>query len=106
MIQPLSLIHIGDVLKRAWQRQPQMKPTEETAVSNPFDDEAGRYKVLVNDEGQHSLWPDFADVPGGWTVVYGPDEREACLQYVEKHWTDMRPHSLVAKMRQAGAATS
>lgn len=32
-------------------------------MSNPFEDENGTYLVLVNDEGQHSLWPAFADVP-------------------------------------------
>lgn len=61
---------------------------------NPFDDENGRFYVVVNDEEQHSLWPAFADVPGGWRVVFGEDSRPACLDYVEQHWTDMRPKSL------------
>jgi len=34
--------------------------------TNPFDDDDGRFFVLVNDEEQHSLWPAFADVPAGW----------------------------------------
>ena len=25
--------------------------------TNPFDDDNGTFFVLVNDEGQHSLWP-------------------------------------------------
>ena len=29
-------------------------------MTNPFDDENGRFYVLVNDENQHSLWPTFA----------------------------------------------
>ncbi|MGW0548753.1 MbtH family protein [Streptomyces altiplanensis] len=62
--------------------------------TNPFDDEHGRFYVLINDEDQHSLWPAFADVPGGWRVAYGEESRAACLQYVEDHWTDMRPRSL------------
>ncbi|MGW1391282.1 MbtH family protein [Streptomyces nigra] len=62
---------------------------------NPFDDDEGRFLVLVNDEGQHSLWPSFAEVPGGWTVVFGEDSRQACLDYVDAHWTDLRPRSLV-----------
>ncbi|MDT0308389.1 MbtH family protein [Streptomyces sp. DSM 44917] len=64
-------------------------------MSNPFDDAEGVFTVLVNDEGQHSLWPEFAEVPPGWTVVHGPAGRAACLEYVEAHWTDMRPRSLV-----------
>ncbi|MEU4241665.1 MbtH family protein [Actinoplanes sp. NPDC026619] len=67
-------------------------------MTNPFEDEEGRYFVLVNDEGQHSLWPAFADVPAGWTVAFGEDGRAACLDYVEKSWTDMRPKSLIAQM--------
>ncbi|MEU7735437.1 MbtH family protein, partial [Streptomyces griseus] len=31
-------------------------------MTNPFEDEDGTYLVLVNDEGQHSLWPAFAEV--------------------------------------------
>ena len=37
-------------------------------MTNPFEDENGVYHVLVNDEGQHSLWPSFIDVPKGWTI--------------------------------------
>ncbi|WP_067461049.1 MbtH family protein [Actinomadura macra] len=66
--------------------------------TNPFDDLDGRFLVLVNDEGQHSLWPSFADVPAGWTVAFGEDSREACLQYVTENWTDLRPRSLVETM--------
>ncbi|MER6181854.1 MULTISPECIES: MbtH family protein [unclassified Streptomyces] len=66
--------------------------------TNPFDDNEGRFRVLVNDEGQHSLWPAFAEVPGGWTVAFEENTREACLEYVEAHWTDLRPRSLSASM--------
>ncbi|MCF6524220.1 MbtH family protein [Streptomyces sp. JJ36] len=65
--------------------------------TNPFEDAEGRFLVLVNDEGQHSLWPSFAEVPAGWRTVFGEDTREACLDYVESHWTDLRPASLVAR---------
>ncbi|WP_331744485.1 MbtH family protein [Streptomyces mirabilis] len=68
--------------------------------TNPFDDENGEFLVLVNDEEQHSLWPTFAEVPAGWRSVFGPDTRARCLEYVEEHWTDMRPRSL----REAMAA--
>ncbi|GAA3748803.1 MbtH family protein [Salinactinospora qingdaonensis] len=60
-------------------------------MTNPFDETPGRYTVLVNAEGRHSLWPDSSSVPAGWTAVYGPAEREACLEYVTAHWTDIRP---------------
>jgi MbtH protein len=67
-------------------------------MTNPFEDPAGTYLVLVNAENQHSLWPEFADVPAGWTVAFGPDSRQACLDHVEANWTDMRPRSLADAM--------
>jgi glycopeptidolipid biosynthesis protein len=63
-------------------------------TTNPFDDDNGSFYVLVNDEEQHSLWPSFADVPAGWQVVHGEADRAACLDYIENHWTDIRPKSL------------
>jgi MbtH protein len=65
---------------------------------NPFDDPDGTFLVLANDEGQHSLWPAFAEVPAGWTIVHDHDSRDGCLAYVNEHWTDMRPRSLAASM--------
>jgi MbtH protein len=53
-------------------------------MTNPFEDENGSYFVLCNEEGQHSLWPDFADVPEGWTKRFGPESRSTCLAFVEK----------------------
>lgn len=67
---------------------------EEGDVTNPFEDAESDYLVLVNGEGQHSLWPVFVAVPAGWEVVFGAAGREACLEYVEENWTDMRPRSL------------
>ncbi|MEV5576827.1 MbtH family protein [Spirillospora sp. NPDC052269] len=67
-------------------------------MTNPFDDEDGTFLVLVDDEGRHSLWPAFADVPNDWTAVHGEDTRQACLAFVDEHWTDMRPKSLIAEM--------
>lgn len=64
--------------------------------TNPFEDEDGRYLVLVNEENQHSLWPVTIDVPAGWTVIHGEDSRQNCLDYIDSHWTDLRPASLIA----------
>ncbi|MDX5312992.1 MAG: MbtH family NRPS accessory protein [Rhodococcus sp. (in: high G+C Gram-positive bacteria)] len=63
----------------------------------------------MNDEEQYSLWPTFSEVPQGWRVVFGEESRAACVEYVEKNWTDMRPKSLRdameadEKARNAGA---
>nr|WP_221218884.1 MULTISPECIES: MbtH family protein [unclassified Mycolicibacterium] len=72
--------------------------------TNPFDDDEGRFVVLVNDEEQHSLWPTFADVPAGWRVVHGEADRAECLDYIEANWPDIRPKSL--RDRLAGSRAS
>lgn len=66
-------------------------------TTNPFDDPQGRFLVLVNEENQHSLWPAFAEVPHGWRTAFGEDTRTACLAWIEEHWTDLRPASLIAR---------
>lgn len=66
-------------------------------MANPFEGD-GEYLVLVNQEGQHCLWPAFAEVPGGWSTVHGPADRAGSLEYVNTTWTDMRPRSLVAHL--------
>jgi MbtH protein len=64
-------------------------------MTNPFDDDAGTFLVLTNDEGQHSLWPAFAEVPNGWRVVMTESSRQECLAFVDEQWTDLRPASLI-----------
>lgn len=78
-------------------------PTEVMPMTNPFDDESASFVVLVNDEGQHSLWPIFADVPAGWSIVYGESDRQSCLNYIEESWVDMRPKSLAEAMAKDSA---
>jgi MbtH protein len=64
-------------------------------MTNPFEDVEGTFLVLRNDESQHSLWPAFVEVPVGWQVVHPRGTRQACLDYIEANWTDMRPQSLI-----------
>jgi uncharacterized protein YbdZ (MbtH family) len=73
-------------------------------MSNPFDDTNGRFYVLVNDEEQHSLWPSFVAIPDGWDIAFGEEGRQECLDYVERHWTDLRPKSLRLAMAADKAA--
>ncbi|MFC0669681.1 MbtH family protein [Azotobacter chroococcum] len=60
-----------------------------------FDREDETFIVLVNHEGQYSIWPHWKAVPGGWSAVEGvTGDKQSVLDYVEKTWTDMRPLSL------------
>lgn len=72
-------------------------------MANPFDDHGGHFLVLVNRENQHSIWPEFAQVPAGWNAAFGPESKEACLGYVEEHWIDMRPRSLIEAMEASSS---
>jgi MbtH protein len=73
-------------------------------MSNPFEDENASYIALMNDEGQYSLWPDYIEVPGGWSAVHGPASRPTCLDYINEHWTDMRPRSLINSMNASSTS--
>ena len=72
-------------------------------MTNPFEDENGVYHVLINDEGQHSLWPAFVDVPAGWTIIYKSGSRAACIEFINKNWTDLRPNSLIKSMNESAS---
>ncbi|AOH52970.1 hypothetical protein ABE28_001175 [Peribacillus muralis] len=63
-------------------------------MTNPFENENGIYNVLINEEGQHSLWPAFLVIPSGWSVIYREESRRACLEYISTNWTDLQPKSL------------
>nr|BBA20955.1 MbtH-like protein [Streptomyces atratus] len=45
------------------------------------------------------------DIPEGWRPVFGEAERGACLEYIDQHWTDTRPKSLVDAMSTAAGDT-
>jgi len=75
-----------------------------TVMASPFDNEDGTFLVLVNDENQHSLWPAFVEVPAGWQVAHPEASRQACLDYIEANWTDLRSRSLIQAMDSDGSA--
>lgn len=73
-------------------------------MANPFEDPEAEYSVLVNDEGQYSLWPVFAAVPDGWKIELQNKSRQECLDHIGEHWTDMRPLSLRRAMEGSASA--
>jgi MbtH protein len=54
--------------------------------------------VVVNDEGQYSIWPSDKDIPAGWHAVGKTGTKDECLAHIEAVWTDMRPRSLIRQM--------
>ena len=67
-------------------------------MTNPFEDADGTYLALINNEGQYSLWPAFVEVPDGWSVAHSQDTRQTCLDFINEHWIDMRPQSIIDSM--------
>ncbi len=69
-----------------------------------FDREDETFIVLTNQEEQYSIWPQWKAIPGGWSAVNGVQgDKKTVLEYVEKHWTDMRPKSLKLWMLERGS---
>jgi MbtH protein len=54
----------------------------------------GTHKVVVNDEGQYSIWPRDRENPLGWSDAGKSGTKAECLAHIEVAWTDMRPLSL------------
>jgi MbtH protein len=112
MTEPGPIAQIGQALAVELQKRHNspINPIKATAnwktrtMTNPFEDENGTYIVLINDEGQYSLWPDFIDVPAGWTTVHEAASRQTCLDYINQNWTDMRPRSLIKMMNASSAS--
>ena len=65
---------------------------------NNEDTENTKYKVVVNDEGQYSIWAADRANPDGWRDAPRSGSKSECLAYIKEVWTDMRPLSLRNKM--------
>jgi MbtH protein len=61
------------------------------------------YLVVVNDEEQYSIWLSDDPLPGGWRAEGTRGGKDACLDHIERVWTDVRPLS-VRKRLTKGAA--
>ena len=67
---------------------------------NNDDTEDTKYKVVVNDEEQYSVWAADRGNPSGWRDAPMSGSKSECLAYIKEVWTDMRPLSLRKKMEQ------
>jgi MbtH protein len=76
------------------------KPKEDFAMNTEEEDNQ-KYKVVVNHEEQHSIWPDYREPPLGWKEVGKSGTKAECFAYVKEVWTDMRRLSLRKKMEEA-----
>lgn len=59
-----------------------------------WDSEETVFVVAVNDEEQYALWPAHRALPHGWRETGQRGDKQACTEFVDRTWTDMRPRSL------------
>ncbi|WP_370373379.1 amino acid adenylation domain-containing protein [Catenulispora sp. GP43] len=57
------------------------------------------YRVVVNDEGQYSIWDVPRQPPAGWRPTGFEGPKDLCLRHIAEVWTDIRP--LSARSRAA-----
>jgi MbtH protein len=58
------------------------------------------YKIVVNHEGQYSIWPAERENPAGWKDGGKSGSKAECLAYIKEVWTDMRPLTLRKNMEK------
>ena len=73
--------------------------TATVAVSQDAKKETNNpYMVVVNHEEQYSVWPQQKTEGTEWRVAVESCGLDACHDYIEEVWTDMRPLSLRKEM--------
>ncbi len=69
-----------------------------------WDDPETIFLVVKNHEEQYSIWPEYKQVPAGWSAVGVRGKKPECLAHIEQVWTDMRPLSLRVEQERDRAA--
>ena len=62
-------------------------------MTDADDSDDTRYAVVVNHEGQYSIWPLGRQLPAGWRADGVEGAKSECLAHIAEVWTDLRPLS-------------
>jgi MbtH protein len=62
--------------------------------SQESHDDVRRYKVVVNEEEQYSIWPEYREEPLGWKSVGMVGTKQECLAHIKEVWVDLTPLSV------------
>jgi MbtH protein len=68
--------------------------SEVSRMPREEDEDARTYTVVVNDEGQYSIWLADREIPAGWRATGTSGRKAECLAHIKTVWTDMRPLGL------------
>lgn len=52
------------------------------------------YDVVINHEGEYSLWLAGRALPEGWMAAGRTGKKAECLAYIAEVWKEVRPRSL------------
>ena len=63
------------------------------------EEDTTTYDVVVNHEEQYSIWPANRKATNKWRDTSQTGNLQACLDYIEEVWTDMRPLSLRKRLK-------
>ena len=66
------------------------------------EQEMQRYKVVVNDEEQYSIWPNDWENAVGWRDEGYSGSKPECLAHIQDVWQDMRPRSVCERLAGVG----
>src|SRR5471032_1713195 len=67
---------------------------------NEVKEDTTIYRVVVNDEEQYSILPDYKGPIAGWRDAGKTGAKGECLDYIKEVWTDMTPLSLRKQMAE------
>jgi MbtH protein len=59
-----------------------------------------RYEIVINDEGQYSMWLADRPVPEGWKPIGVGGTITECSAEIDNLWSDLRPQSLIRLMSE------
>jgi MbtH protein len=59
-----------------------------------FSMDGDAFKILINHEGQHSIWPISQPIPAGWDQIGPEGPKQDCLEWIKMNWPDIAPLSL------------
>jgi uncharacterized protein YbdZ (MbtH family) len=51
-------------------------------MARAFGGETGMYLVLLDQDGQHFLWPEVVAVPEGWNTIHSFDNWQHGVAYI------------------------
>lgn len=91
-----AIVHISHAgrLARALESPASGTAAELSTASGADENPARRHQVVINEEGQYSMWPEGEKIPDGWKSVGKTGTKQECLDYIKAVWIDMRPLSL------------